>query len=437
MFSSIFIVIAMGVMLPAILMAPHTSIFIWSWFSYMNPHRNTWSFAKTLPLLDAVAAFTMVAWLTSKERKLPPAHPIVAVLLFFFLWTLVTTVFATNQDLAWDRLLIFFKIILFTFFTMIFITTPQRLRYLIYIIIVCLALYSLRGGIFTILNGGKYIVFGPSKSFLSDNNQLALAFITVVPLCFWAYKHGEHFIVRMLGGSIGALTLISVLGSHSRGALVALVGMGAWMIIIGRRWVAGPLLALAVLGGATILMPESWFERMNTIDEFEEDESANTRLRMWKYTLNATNASPVLGHGFVYIFNKTLAGKYMPGGGKIFVAHSNYFDTLGEHGYVGLFLYLLLFSCAFVTTSEIRKLTKKVEGYEWALDLAQMLQFSLVGFALGGAFLSLSIFDLYYHVVAMVMMLHYMVAKELAPEQKHVVLNQFKLRSGSTAVPAE
>lgn len=408
----------------------------------MNPHRMSWGFVNEMPLLDGVAALTMLTWLTSKERKLPPLHPVTVVMFIFFLWTCLTTLFAYSEVAASEKLMKFSKIILFTFFTMIFITTKQRIRYMIYVILLGLSLYSIKGGIFTVLHGGKYIVFGPANTFLGDNNQLALAFLTVVPLFYWVYKHGESKFVRMAAGAGGLLTLISTLGSHSRGALIALCAIAAWMIVAGKRWVLGSVLSVAVLGGALVFMPDDWVDRMGSISDYEEDTSASTRLNMWKYATNVANASPIIGAGFTFFYDQGLAKKYMPGGGKIFVAHSIYFDTLGEHGYVGLFLFLLLLSCAFATTSEIRKLTKGVLHHAWAYDLAQMLQFSLIGFAVGGAFLSLSIFDLYYHILALTMLVHFAILQEIAPAStKAFSLNDLGMGgrkpSNSDGVPAE
>lgn len=412
MLSSIFIAMALAGMLPAILMAPHAGIFIWCWISYMNPHKFTWGFVAGMPLLDSVAALTMITWLTSKERKLPPLHVISVLLALYFFWTCLTTIFAANDLPAQERLLTFTKIILFTFFTMIFITNKQRLRYMIYIVLLGLSLFSTRGGIFTILNGGKYIVYGPSGTFLADNNQLALAFLTVTPLCYWVFKHGENLVVRYAGALCGVFTLISVLGSHSRGALVALAAMAAWMVVIGRRWVLGIVVGVGVIGGALTFMPDAWVDRMTGISEFEEDKSASTRLHMWKYASNVAQANPVVGGGFLFYGNKDLARKYMPGDGSIYLGHSIYYDTLGEHGFVGLALFLMLMTAALVTTSEVRRITKNRPDQAWARDLAQMLQFSLVGFATGGAFLSLAIFDLYYHIVAISMMVHYVILAE-------------------------
>lgn len=418
MISSIFIAMALAGMLPAIFMAPHAGIFIWCWISYMNPHKFTYGFASTMPLLDSVAAITALTWLTSKERKLPPLHVITVLLTLYFIWTCLTTIFAASEEAAALRLTTFAKIILFTFFTMIFITTKQRLRYMIYVILVGMSLYSIRGGLFTILNGGKYIVYGPFGTFLADNNQLALAFLTIVPLCFWVYKHGEHAIIRYAGAASGILTLISVLGSHSRGALVALAAMCAWMVVVGRRWVLGTILGVSVIGGAVLFMPEAWVERMVGIGDFQTDKSSENRLLMWKYATNVAVNNPVVGGGFGFYGNKELARSFMPGDGSIYVGHSIYFDTLGEHGFVGLALFLLLMCSALATTSEVRSITKNKPDQLWARDLAQMLQFSLVGFATGGAFLSLAIFDLYYHMIAIVMIVHYVILAENGTGQK-------------------
>ncbi|MEM7570515.1 MAG: putative O-glycosylation ligase, exosortase A system-associated [Pseudomonadota bacterium] len=439
MITSIFIVFALACMLPAILMVPHTAMFVWCWVSYMNPHRNTWSFAATLPLLDVVAGFTFVAWLTSKERKLPPLHPIGVVMFVFFLWTCITTLFAVNDEAAAVEISRFSKVILFTFFTMIFITTERRIKYFIYVILLSLTLYSFKGGLFTILNGGRYIVYGPPQSFLADNNQLALAFLTVCPLFYWVFKHGENKVVRLSAAIAGCLTLIAAIGSQSRGALVALVAMCGWILFISRRFMLGLVVGGAVIGGALLFMPDSWQERMSTISNYEEDTSASTRLKMWRYSMNVANSSPVIGGGFRFFFDKDLAKQYMPSNDRIFVAHSIYFDTLGEHGYVGLFLYLLLLSCGFITTMDTRRMTKGHEDFAWAHDLAQMLQFSLVGFGVGGAFLSLATFDLYYHVLALSMMVNYVVGKQLSPDREVFALpgQSKQRRSEGAALPAE
>jgi hypothetical protein len=90
-----------------------------------------------------------------------------------------------------------------------------------------------------------------------------------------------------------------------------------------------------------------------------------------------------------------------------------YFQALGEHGFVGLGLYLLLALSTWRTGSWIIRNTGKQEEYRWAYNLATMIQVSLIGFAVGGAFLSLLYFDVPYYLMAAMVATRVLVEKEL------------------------
>ena len=74
---------------------------------------------------------------------------------------------------------------------------------------------------------------------------------------------------------------------------------------------------------------------------------------------------------------------------------------LGEHGYVGLLLFLLVWWLAFGLSRQIVRAARGHGGQDWARDLALMCQVSLVGYAVGGTFLSLAYFDLPYNLVVL------------------------------------
>ena len=84
-----------------------------------------------------------------------------------------------------------------------------------------------------------------------------------------------------------------------------------------------------------------------------------------------------------------------------------------EHGFVGLGLYLLLGFLIWRTGSWIIRNTRKLEGYQWAYSLATMIQVSLVGFSVGGAFLSLLYFDVPYYLMSAMVVTRVLVEKEL------------------------
>ena len=94
-------------------------------------------------------------------------------------------------------------------------------------------------------------------------------------------------------------------------------------------------------------------------------------------------------------------------------AHSIYFEVLGETGFVGLGLFLMLGLSTILTAGSIIRLTRGRSDLDWARNLAAMLQVSLIGYAAAGAFLNLGFFDLYYAIIALVVVLKALVVKEL------------------------
>jgi O-antigen ligase len=89
--------------------------------------------------------------------------------------------------------------------------------------------------------------------------------------------------------------------------------------------------------------------------------------------------------------------------GKAWVAHSIYFQALGEHGFPGLFLFLALgLWIWWVAAGVARKAAQRPDLATWMPLLMRMCQTSLVGFAVGGAFLSLMNLDVPYYLLVIV-----------------------------------
>ena len=74
-------------------------------------------------------------------------------------------------------------------------------------------------------------------------------------------------------------------------------------------------------------------------------------------------------------------------------AHSIYFEVLGDHGFVGLALYLAILAAAWLNTFQVLNVTRTRPDLAWAHELARMLQISLVAFLVGGAALSMAYYD--------------------------------------------
>ena len=401
---------------PVILARPWIGVLVWSWIAYMNPHRLAWGIARDFPVAMTVGATTLLALLLTRDRRPPPLTRETVVLALFTLWMVVTTFFALEPEAAGRQLEKVLKIQLFTFVTMMLIFTRERIHWLVWAIVLSIGFYGVKGGIFTLTTGGAHRVLGPYGTFIGGNNEIGLAMIMVLPLMRYLQLQAKRAWERNLWWAAMGLTGIAILGTHSRGALVGLAAMLAVLAWRTRRKLVFLLVVAALAPAAWDFMPEKWHARMETIERYEEDRSAQGRLNAWGFAFNLALDRPLTGGGFE-TFRPRWFALYAPNPYKVHDAHSIYFEVLGEHGFVGLALFLLLGAFTWLKAGRIRRLTRRREELLWAHDLASMLQVSLVGYAVAGAFLGLAYFDLYYALVALTVMLGVIVREQAGAPQ--------------------
>lgn len=386
--------------LPFILAKPHIGIYVWSWLGYMNPHRLAWGFAYDFPFAQIVAVVTLLALFFSKVPKQIPWTRETVLLLAFIVWMLFTTFFAVIPDAAWAKWDKVWKVQLFVFLTLVLITDRERLQLLIWVIALSLAFYGVKGGIFTLKTGGAHLVLGPQGSFIGARGEIGTALNMTIPLLRYLQLSAQNMWVRHGLTAAMVLTCFAAIGTHSRGAFLGMIAVVFFLILKSRRKIILSVLLMATAYGIVSFMPSEWSERMHTIETYEEDASAMGRIDAWRYAIAVANASPIVGGGF-----EITAGRR--------AAHSVYFQLLGEHGYVGLGLFLLLMGMTWQSASWIRRMAKRSPEIQWTGDLAAMIQVSIVGYAVGGAFISQAYFDLFYHLVAVIIVCKVLVLKHV------------------------
>jgi probable O-glycosylation ligase (exosortase A-associated) len=219
--------------------------------------------------------------------------------------------------------------------------------------------------------------------------------------------------LRVSIGILGGLTALAVLTSHSRGAFLAAAVMIVFLVLKSRNKVRFAFLVVAAVPIMLLLMPESWYERMGSISTYQSDASAIGRINAWHMAFNLALDRPIVGAGF-QAFLPDMFARYAPNPEDIHDAHSIYFEVLAEHGFVGLALFLCIGLFAFRTGSRIIKQASGHGSLTWARDLASMLQVSIIGYAVGGAFLGLAYFDLFYHLVVIVLIVGKIIDNEIA-----------------------
>jgi O-antigen ligase len=100
----------------------------------------------------------------------------------------------------------------------------------------------------------------------------------------------------------------------------------------------------------------------------------------------------------------------------VHAAHSIYFQILGEHGYVALLLFLAVWIFTWRDATATIRAASKRDDLLWAANLCRMHQVSLVGYLVGGAFLSLANWDLPYYLIVGIVVARSIVERELANE---------------------
>jgi putative inorganic carbon (HCO3(-)) transporter len=394
------LVLAIVVALGYAILYPFAGVILWTWFTIQNPHQEAYGFSSALPLNLIIAVVTVGAWLLSRERKMPPSHFLLWMMLTFLVWMTFNSFFAYSPDWSWpfwDRT---WKIFALGLVAAALATNRVRIHALIWAIVISLFYYGVKGGIFTAMTGGNYHVLGPSHSIIEDNNQLALALLMSIPLANYLRLQSVNRYVRWLLSVGMGLTLVSVVGSYSRGAIIALGALAVFWLFRSRNKILYLVIAAVFVGAVFAFMPDSFWDRIDTIQTAQDDASFHGRVVAWQVATNYANDHFPFGAGF---YGPQLAGifhSYFPKE-EAHAAHSIYFQVLGEHGYPGLLIYLAIIIGALLSASRIARAARGHDELIWAGQLALMIQTALIAFCVGGAALSMAYYDVFILSVAL------------------------------------
>jgi len=403
----------------------------WVLFGVMNPHRLTWGAAYDFPFSAVIAVVTLLALLFSKAHRQPKGGAAAVVLAFFLVWTCLTTVFAFQFDPALEYLSRVSKIFLMTFVLMLVMETRRDVILLVATLAVSLGFYGTKGGVFVLATGGSFMVNGPPGSVMEGNNSLGVGLTMLIPLLYFLMQQSDRKWVRH--ALIGAMVLcsIAVLGTYSRGAMLAIAAMSALLWLRGRNKLVLLALGVALAGLAIPAMPEHWFDKMDTLQGYGEDASAMFRLYAWETAYNIAKDKFPLSGGFEW--ESPMASlKYSPLTSLVLVPHSIYFQVIGSQGFIGLAFFLTFWFLVWRQCAWLRNKSVGVPELAWAGSLGSMVQVSLAGYAVGGAFLDLAFWDLPYYSYAAVAAAKYAARQTLAEKSKS---NNTMLRPGQLRRP--
>lgn len=398
---------------------PWLGVALYTFVSVGVPHQLAWGFASQLPFAQIMAIVVLLSLVFSREPKRFPIAGLTVAMLAFFAWMTVTTLFALEPELSWEKWYLVLKVMLMVFVALVVVRERKHIEWLVGALVLSVGFYGVKGGLWTLMTGGGGRVYGPPGGFISENNSLALAIVMTVPLVYYFYLRVDHRWVKLGLTLMMILCSASALGSFSRGALLAISAMAVMLWWKSKQKVVLLLGLMLLVPLLLAVMPKEWDERMSTIQTYQKDSSAMSRLMAWETMFNIARDRPLVGGGFIvssgwiYRIYSPYSDSDSDSGSP--VAHSIYFGMLGEHGFVGLGIFLIMGWLSLRTADRIINATKLIPDLCWANDLARMIKVSLVGFAVGGAFLSMQYFEMPYFLMVLLTAMHILVEREAKP----------------------
>ncbi|MFA5494883.1 MAG: putative O-glycosylation ligase, exosortase A system-associated [Porticoccaceae bacterium] len=396
---------------------PYIGTAAWVWIALTAPTNWAFGFSQSFRLNFTIVLVTALSYLVVTRNKVFRLNALGFWILMFAIWTLVSTALNINSNPArvWDYWGQFIKVLLLFFFITLTVTRRLHIDTMVWAIVLAISAYAGMEAVKFILSGGGHRIMGRA-GIIADRNDLAVAINMCVPLVVYLLQTTRHKWLRLGLWGLLMLNILSVVGTYSRGGFIGLSILAVAFWLKSRYKLPLAILAFLMLPLLYQAAPEEWKERQSTVTTAaEEDSSFIGRLWAWKISTLIALDHPLTGGGFGAVLNPQIWDRYAPltpdfsplatppipqsSGTK--AAHNIYFQVLGDHGFVGLGIFLLCLLLALLNNMKNARLGKQHDVL-WYRQLASAFTLSLIGYGVTGANVSLAYFDLLYAVLGLI-----------------------------------
>lgn len=396
---------------------PFIFVLAYVYIDIVSPQRLSYYLLNSVPISLIFCALAVAGWLLA-DNKQGTRFGIRQTLLVLLLgWAAWTTAHADLPIAAADKWEWVWKALAFAIFLPLTLRTKLRIEALLLFMILSASSIIIVGGIKTLASGGGY----GSLNLMVDNNSglyegstISTVAIAIIPLILFLAKFGTvykpEWRVRAFAYALIFACLLIPIGTEARTGLICIALLAVLMLRATKRRV----LYLMLMGAAGLiavpLLPQSFSSRMDTITEYKADSSASTRIAVWKWTWDYARENP-LGGGFnAYLQNKLTIDKVeKTDTGSVATQeydqarayHSSYFEMLGEQGFPGLAMWLLLHLLGLLRMEALRRRYLKEAGQRaWIAPLATALQHGHLIYLVGSLFVGIAFQPFIYMLIA-------------------------------------
>jgi probable O-glycosylation ligase (exosortase A-associated) len=377
----------------------------------VSPQRLTYMLLNSVPISLIAVALAVGAWLLTDDKRDTRVAPRQLLMLILLVYCGITTMNADFPVQALDKWDWVWKALAFAIFLPLTLRTRLRIEALLLFMILSAASIIIVGGIKTLVSGGGYgelNLMVSNNSGLYEGSIISTVAVSIIPLILWFTRHGTVFKpdwkVKLFCFALVFACLLIPVGTAARTGLVC-IGLVALLML---RDAKRRFTYLAIIGAAGLiavpLLPQSFVDRMHTIQTYQGDSSASTRLAVWRWTIDYAKTHP-FGGGFEAYRQNHIRFDTVKVQGSASNAtvertaeydqarayHSAYFEMLGEQGYPGLVLWLIINLIGVIRMEVLRHRYRKPKpGEEWAAPLASALQAAHLVYLLGAAFVGIA-----------------------------------------------
>jgi probable O-glycosylation ligase (exosortase A-associated) len=387
---------------------PFLWVLAYLYIDILSPQKIGWALTPALPISLIAFCAAFAGWMMADPKRGSRFTFRQFLMLCLLVYCGITTSMADFPLEAASKWEWVWKAMVFAIFFPLTLTTRLRIEGAALIMVLTVSAIIISAGMKTAMGGGGYeslYYFVNDNSGLYESSTLATVAVAIIPLILWFTRHGTVFVpdwrVKAFAFLLIFACLLIPVGTEARTGLLCIAVLSLLILRDVKRRMVFIGAAAAFLVVALPFLPQSYYDRMSTIDAPSGDESASTRVAVWNWTLDYVSDNPMGGGFDAYRGNKftynipvteklgnTVAVEYREVTDEARAYHSAVFEMLGEQGWPGLSLWLWLQLLGVWQMERLRRRWgKRTAAHEqWQAPLASALQFGQIIYLVGSLF---------------------------------------------------
>jgi probable O-glycosylation ligase (exosortase A-associated) len=367
----------------------------------LHPQNYAEDFMRGLPIYAALLGNLLLAvgWDVLRNKSWPRLFWDwrIGLLIVMWCWFALTTYFAINTVMAPTKLLEVSKLLVPMLLVGLLIDSKVKMRWLLITLALSIAAVVFKGGYWALIHGFKDRVYGPEGSAYGGNNEFAVVTCMAIPLLLMWFHNLRSQPWRWVVAGLIVLAFVAAISSWSRGGLLS-VGVVAFLLFWQSRRKGLALVLLAIGAGMLLVgLPDAWFARMQTLGAPALEDSAASRLEIWRIGWDYAVRHPWLGSGFEsWVL-------FAPPNVEFRAWHSAYVQVAAEHGLFGLALYVALIGGTLWSLLRLMMRSDRAQrGRHEPSErrMAEAIFIALMAYLVGAAFLSIAYWELLFLLLA-------------------------------------